>query len=145
MNHIALSRILHKFLSKALFCYLKYFWKILIRASMGWSIWSILDQSLSTLYIVWSMLNFAMILANSNQETIQTIWFDPYCLHKIFITFHQRLTLFSISNTLKKLKWRQQNLIHIVLNIIILFKRQHGLISAIVSLKRILNIFNIET
>ena len=103
------------------------------------------DQSLSTLHIVRSMLNFAMFLANSNQETIRTIRFDPYCLHKVFITFHQRLTLFPISNTFKKLKWRQKNLIHIVLNIIILFKRQHSLTSAIVSLKRILNIFNIET
>ena len=77
------------------------------------------DQSLSTLHIVRSMLNFAMLLANSNQETIQ---FDSYCPHKVFITFHQRLMLFSISNAFKKLNQRQQNLIHIVLNITIVFR-----------------------
>ena len=73
------------------------------------------------LHIVWSMLNFPMVLANSNQETIQTIWFDPYCPCKVFTTFHQKLMLFSVSSALKKLNWRQQNLTHIVLNIMIVF------------------------
>ena len=76
------------------------------------------DKSLSTLHIVQSMLNFVMFLVNSNQEkTVQTIRFDPYCPHKVFIMFHQRLMLFSISNAFKKQNRRQQNLTHIVLNI----------------------------
>ena len=79
------------------------------------------DQFLSTLHIVWSALNFAMFLANSNHETIQTIWLDPCCLHKVFKMFHQRLMLFSVSNAFKKLNCRQQNLTHIVLNIVIVF------------------------
>ena len=65
------------------------------------------------------MLNFAMFLAISKQETIRTvraIQFDPYCPHKVFITFHQKLMLFSISDGFKKLNRRQQNLTHIVLN-----------------------------
>ena len=37
------------------------------------------DQSLSTLHMVRSVVNFAMFLANSNQETIWTIWVKPYC------------------------------------------------------------------
>ena len=80
------------------------------------------DQSLSTLHIVRSMLNFAMFLANYNQETTQTIRFDSYCPCKVFITFHQRLILFSISNAFKKLNRRQQNSTHIVLNIMIVFQ-----------------------
>ena len=67
------------------------------------------------------MLNFAMFLANSNQEKIRTIRFDPYCPHEVFITFHQRLMVFSISNAFRKLNRRQQNLTHIVLNITIVF------------------------
>ena len=63
-----------------------------------------------------------MFLANSNQETIQEIWFDPYCPHKVFITFHQRLILVSISNAFKKLNRRQQHLSHIVLNIMVVFR-----------------------
>ena len=35
------SRILNKFPSKALFCYLKYSWKILIRNNMDWPILSV--------------------------------------------------------------------------------------------------------
>ena len=77
------------------------------------------DQPLSTLFIVRSVFNFAMFLGNSNQETIRTIWFGPYCPHKVFITFRQRLMLFSVSNAFKKLNRRQQNLTHIVLNIMI--------------------------
>ena len=80
------------------------------------------DQSLSTLHIVRSILNFAMFLANSNQEAIRTTWLDPYCPHKVFITFHQRLMLFSVSNAFKKVNRRQQNLTHIVLNIMIVFR-----------------------
>ena len=64
------------------------------------------------------MLNFAVFLANSNQE----IWFDPYCPHKGFITFHQSLMLFSISNAFSKMNWRQQNLTHVVINIMIAFR-----------------------
>ena len=76
------------------------------------------DKSLSTLHIVQSMLNFVMFLVNSNQEkTIQTMQVDPYCPHKVFIMFHQRLMLFSISNAFKKQNRRQQNLTHIALNI----------------------------
>ena len=63
-----------------------------------------------------------MFQTNSNQETIPTMWFDPYCPHKGFITFHQRLMQFSISNAFKKLNWRQQNLIHVVLNIMLVFQ-----------------------
>ena len=81
------------------------------------------DQSLLTLYVVWSMLNFAVFPANSNQETIWTIRFDPYFPHKVFITFHQRLMLFSILSAFKKLNQRWQNLSHIVLNIMIVFDR----------------------
>ena len=75
-------------------------------------------QSLSRSHILRSMLNFTMFLANSDQETIWTIRFDPYCPYKIFIKFHQRLILFSISNAFKKLNWRQHSLNHIVLNMI---------------------------
>ena len=46
------------------------------------------DQSLSKSHVVWSMLNFTMFLENSGQETIQTIQFDLYCQHKVFIKFH---------------------------------------------------------
>ena len=52
------------------------------------------------------MLNFAMFLASSNQEKIQTLWFDPYCPHKVFMIFHQRVILFSISIAFKKLNRR---------------------------------------
>ena len=79
------------------------------------------DQPLSTLYIVQSTINFEMFLANSNQETIQTIQFDSYCPHKVFVIVHQGLILFSISNLFKKLNRRQKNLTHIVLNIMIVF------------------------
>ena len=58
--------------------------------------------------MVQSMLNFAMFLANSNEETTRSIRCDPYCPHKVSITFHQRLMLFSISNAFKKLNRRQQ-------------------------------------
>ena len=68
------------------------------------------------------MLNFAMFLANSNQQTLRTIRFDSYCLHKVFITFHRRFMLLSISNAFKKLNGRQQNLTHIVLKITIVFR-----------------------
>ena len=68
------------------------------------------------------MLNFAMFLANSSQEIIQTIWFDPYYPHKVFIMFHQRFILFSISNAFKKLNQRQENLIDIVHDIMIVFR-----------------------
>ena len=68
------------------------------------------------------MLNFVMFLANSNQEAIRTIRFDPYWPHKVFITFDQRLMLFSISNTFRKLNRRQQNLTHIVLDMMIVFR-----------------------
>ena len=80
------------------------------------------DQSLSTLHTIRSMLNFAMFLANSNQETIRTTWFDPYCPHNVFITFHQRLMLSSVSIAFQKLNQRQQNLTHIVLNIMVVFR-----------------------
>ena len=78
-------------------------------------------QSLSRSHILRSMLNFTMFLANSDQETIWTIRFDPYCPYKIFIKFHQRLILFSISNAFKKLNWRQHSLNHIVLNMIFFY------------------------
>ena len=81
------------------------------------------DQSLLILYVVWSMLNFAMFPANSNQETIQTMWFDPYFPHKVFIMFHQRLMLFSVSSAFKKLNQRWQSLTHIVINMMIVFDR----------------------
>ena len=48
-------------------------------------------------------MNFTMFLANSDQETIQTIQFGPYCPYEIFIKFQQRLILFSISDAFKKL------------------------------------------
>ena len=79
-------------------------------------------QSLSKSHIVQSMLNFTMFLANSDKETVRTIRFDPYCQYKIFIKFHQRLILFSISNAFKKLNWRQHNVTHIVLKIVIFFR-----------------------
>ena len=64
-----------------------------------------------------------MFLANSDQETIQTIQSDPYCPYKIFIKFHQRLIQFSISNALfKQLNLRQCSLTHIVLNMIFFFR-----------------------
>ena len=81
------------------------------------------DQSLSKSLILWSMFNFMMFLANSDQETIQTIQSDPYCPYKIFIKFHQRLIQFSISNALfKQLNLRQCSLTHIVLNMIFFFR-----------------------
>ena len=80
------------------------------------------DQSLSKSHIVWFMLNFAMFLANSDKQKIWTIRFDPYCPYKVLIKFHQRLTLFSISNAFKKLNQKQHNLNHIVLNIMIHFQ-----------------------
>ena len=80
------------------------------------------DQSLSKSHIVWFMLNFAMFLANSDKQKIWTIRFDPYCADKVLIKFHQRLTLFSISNAFKKLNQKQHNLNHIVLNIMIHFQ-----------------------
>ena len=43
------------------------------------------------------MLNFAMFLANSDQEIIWTIQFDPYCPYKVFI-----VSFFS-TNAFKKL------------------------------------------
>ena len=46
------------------------------------------DQSLSKSHIVQSMLNFAMFLANSDQEIIQAIRFDPYYPYKVFTKFH---------------------------------------------------------
>ena len=59
-------------------------------------------------------MNFAMFLTNSDQETIQTIWFD---LFKVFIKFHLKVILSSISNAFKKLNQRQHDLTHIVLKI----------------------------
>ena len=82
--------ILHIFPSKALYV-LKYFSKI-----FNWAQYGLIhivhlvnfDQSLSKSHIVRSMLNFAMFLANSDQEIIRTIRFDPYCPYKVFIKFH---------------------------------------------------------
>ena len=81
----------------------------------------ICGQSLSESHVIHSMLNFTMFLANSDQETIRTIRFEPYCLYKILVKFPQRLILFSISNAFKKSNWSQHNLTHIVLNIMIFF------------------------
>ena len=62
-----------------------------------------------------------MFLGNSDQDTIRTIRLDPHCPCKIFIKFHQKLIIFSISNAFKKMNWRQHSLTHIVLNIMIFF------------------------
>ena len=78
-----------------------------------------------SLCIVRSLLNIAMFLANSNQVTIRTIRFNSYCPHKASIMPHQRLLLFSISNAFKKLNLRQQNLTHIVLNMIVFRSALH--------------------
>ena len=125
MNHIVPSRILHKFPPNVLFLLLEIFLKNFNQGQYGLiHIVHLVnfDQSLSTVHIVWSMLNFAMFLANSNQQTLRTIRFDSYCLHKVFITFHRRFMLLSISNAFKKLNGRQQNLTHIVLKITIVFR-----------------------
>ena len=65
------------------------------------------------------MLNFSMLLTNSDQETIRTIRLDPYCPYNVFIRVHQRLILFPISNAFKKLNQRQHDLTHIVLKVMI--------------------------
>ena len=63
----------------------KYFLKILVRQYRLIHILHLVnfDQSLSKSPVVRSMLNFEMFLANSDQETIQTIWFDLYFQHKV--------------------------------------------------------------
>ena len=42
------------------------------------------------------MFNFALCLANSDQETIKTIRFDSYRPNKVLTKFHQKLILFFI-------------------------------------------------
>ena len=113
------------FPSKALFCYLKYFWRISNQRQYGLlhNVYLVnFVQSLSKSHIVRFMLSFTMFLANSDQEAIWTIRFDPYCPYKIFIKFRQKLILFSILNAFKKLNCRKPNLTHIVLNIMIFFR-----------------------
>ena len=126
LKHIVLSRILHVFPSKALFCYVNLKKKkkfnqgqyILIHITRL----VISGQSLSESHVIQSMLNFTMFLANSDQETIRIIRFEPYCLYKILVKLSQRLILFSISNAFKKSNWSQHNLTHFVLNIMIFFE-----------------------
>ena len=72
LKHIVLPRI---------FCYLKYFWKFFNQGQYMWiHIVHLVNfgQSLSKSHMLRSMLIFTMFLANSDQETIRTIRFDPY-------------------------------------------------------------------
>ena len=79
MKHIVHSRILYVLLSKALFCYLKYFWKIFNQGQYE-LIHNVhlvnFDQPLSKSHIVWSMLTFAMFAANSDQANVWNMLFN---------------------------------------------------------------------
>ena len=117
MKHIALSRVLHIFPSKALFCELKYFWKIFNQGQYR-LIHNVqivnFDQSLTKSNIQ-SMLTFVMFVVNSDQANVWTMLVNqPYCPFKdsTYISIESSFLLIEIF--LKNFSQGQYVLIHIV-------------------------------